>query len=343
MRPAFVAAFAGALLAPSLTMAREAGAAALQPRAIAGTVVDERSNPLAGARVAIQGGTAFALTDLRGRFRLDNAPATATLRVSMIGFRPASVEARAGDENVQIRLTPTVVELSEVVVTGTAGGEERRSIGNAVSKIAVSDIQQVAPVQDLSTLVNARAPGVIYQPSQGAVGSGGRIRIRGASSLSLNNEPLLYIDGVRVDNATARGFDWSSTSRFNDLDPNTIESIEVIKGPAAATLYGTEASNGVIQIITKKGAQGRAQISFTTGQGANWIADPEGKFDRTVSYYRDPSGEIKSFNLVRAESDSGRPLFRTGSIRRYGVEASGGVQGVQYFLSGSYDDEEGVL
>jgi TonB-linked SusC/RagA family outer membrane protein len=333
----------GGLAMPSRAGADAIGAAAAQAQNIAGSVLDERSTPLAGARVAIQGGTAFALTDIRGRFRLENVSGAVTLRVTMIGFRPTTVEARAGEEAVVIRLSPTIVELGEVVVTGTAGGEERRSIGNAVSKIAASDIQRVAPVQNISNLLNARAPGVVYQQSQGAVGSGGRIRIRGASSLSLNNEPLLYIDGVRVDNATARGFSWSSTSRLNDLDPNTIESIEVIKGPAAATLYGTEASNGVIQIITKKGAAGRAQIGFTTSLGSNWIADPEGKFDRTVSYYKDTDGTIKSFNLVRAESERGTPLFRNGRIRRYGVEASGGVQGVQYFLSGGYDDDEGVM
>ncbi|MFN0180745.1 MAG: SusC/RagA family TonB-linked outer membrane protein [Gemmatimonadales bacterium] len=318
--------------------------AAAQAGAIAGTVVDERSSAVTGARVAIDGSTLAAVTDIRGRFRLENVPGSAvTLRVTMIGFRPASVSARVGDQAVQIRLTPTVVELGEVVVTGTAGGEERRSIGNSVAKIAVSDIQQIAPVPDISNLLNARAPGVLYQQSQGAVGSGGRIRIRGASSLSLNNEPLLYIDGVRVDNATARGFDWSSTSRLNDINPNTIESIEVIKGPAAATLYGTEASNGVIQIITKKGAQGRAQVAFTSSVGSNWVADAEGKFDKTVSYYRDTDGSVKSFNLVRAESERGTPLFRNGTLRRYGVEVSGGNQGVQYFIAGNYDNDDGVM
>lgn len=318
--------------------------AALQSGVIAGRVVDERSGALAGARLVIAETGQSAVSDVRGAFRLEEVTGTVVnLRVTMIGFRPQTVEARVGEEAVLIRLTPTVVELSEVVVTGTAGGEERRSIGNAVAKIAASDIQEVAPVPDLSNLLNARAPGVLYQPSQGAVGSGGRIRIRGTASLSLDNEPLLYIDGVRVDNATARGFDWSPTSRLNDLDPNSIESIEIIKGPAAATLYGTEASNGVIQILTKKGAQGRAQITFMTGQGANWIADPEGKFDKTVSYYRDAQGQVQPFNLVRAESEAGRPLFRTGYLSRYGVEVAGGVQGIQYFVQGSYDDDAGVL
>jgi TonB-linked SusC/RagA family outer membrane protein len=318
--------------------------AAVQAAVVGGTVMDERSSALAGARVVIEGTSRSAVTDVRGRFRLDNLSGTSVrLRITMIGYRPATVEARVGDDALVVRLSPTVVELSEVVVTGTAGGEERRAIGNSVSKISASGIQQVAPAPDLSTLLNARAPGVLFQPSQGAVGSGGRIRIRGASSLSLSNEPLLYIDGVRIDNATARGFDWSATSRVNDLDPNSIESIEVIKGPAAATLYGTEASNGVIQIITKKGAQGRAQVSFQTSIGTNWIANPEDKFDKTVSFYRDTDGSVKSFNLVRAESERGTPLFRNGPLRRYGLEVSGGTQGVQYFVSGAYDDDQGVM
>src|SRR5258708_23164871 len=112
------------------------------------------------------------------------------------------------------------------------------------------------------------------------------------------------MEGVRADKATGRGVVFESTSRFNDIDPGSIESIEVIKGPAAATLYGTEASAGVIQIITKKGRQGRSDINFETGQGASWIWNPEGLFDKTLSYYRDASGG-HSYSVVRQESDSG--------------------------------------
>src|SRR5207247_7845989 len=111
------------------------------------------------------------------------------------------------------------------------------------------------------------------------VGSGSRIRIRGASSFSIGNQPLLYVDGVRVDADFATGptnqaFGSSSISRFNDFNPDDIESIEIVKGPAATTLYGTEASNGVIQVITKRGTPGPARWDFTLRQGVKLLQQP---------------------------------------------------------------------
>src|SRR5207237_8837083 len=137
-------------------------------------------------------------------------------------------------------------------------------------------VQQGWPVNDVKDVRNGRGAGVLIQPATGAVGSGSRIRIRGASSFSLTNQPLVYVDGVRVDADFASGpqnqdFGSSSISRFNDFNPDEIESIEVVKGPAAATLYGTEASNGVIQIITKRGSPGPARWDFTLRRGVNFL------------------------------------------------------------------------
>jgi len=115
-------------------------------------------------------------------------------------------------------------------------------------------------------------------PTSGQVGTGSQIRIRGIASLSLGNNPLIFVDGVRVNNQVATGpesqsFSSAPISRLNDFNPEDIESIEVLKGPSAATLYGTEAANGVINIITKKGGNNAARWSFTTRQGVNYFAD----------------------------------------------------------------------
>ena len=175
------------------------------------------------------------------------------------------------------------------------------------------------------------------------VGAGGRIRIRGTNSISLNNEPLIYVDGVRVDNETGRGFTWGATSRLNDIDPNSIESIEVIKGPAAATLYGTEASNGVIQIFTKRGTPGATRFTAFTALGFSSILDAVKKFDSTRSYYYTPEGELSTLNLVETEEEAGRPIFQTGRSQRYGVEVSGGTDVARYFVTGSFDSQEGTM
>jgi TonB-linked SusC/RagA family outer membrane protein len=318
--------------------------AAQQSGAVAGTVVDDRSVPVVGARVSVVGATTTTATDSRGRFRLENlAAGTVTLRVSMIGYKPTTVTAQPGGAELTVTLNPSIFSLSDVVVTGTAGGEEKRAVGNAVSRLNAAEINSIAPVADMSGLINGRVTNLVLQATSGAVGSGGKIRVRGTSSLSLNNQPLVYIDGVRTDNSNNTSFPFGSTNRINDIDPSTIESIEVIKGPAASTLYGTEAANGVIQIITKKGVQGRSQIGFETSQGASWMWNPEHLFEKTRSFYRDQTGAIKTLNLVQQETDSGRPIFQNGRIQRYGMDVRGGNQGLQYFVAGSYEDEDGIL
>jgi TonB-linked SusC/RagA family outer membrane protein len=319
------------------------GTAAGQVTAVAGVVTDDRSIPVNGARVTVQGAARTVTTDARGRFRIEGVSGeSVVLVVTMVGFRPVTLTARAGAEDVMVRMSPSVFALSEVVITGTVGGEEKKAIGNSVARVAAAEINAIAPSADLSQLLNGRARNVVFQAQSGAVGSGGKIRVRGVGSLALANEPILYIDGVRADNSVAFNGGFSSTSRINDIDPASIESIEIIKGPAAATLYGTEASNGVIQVITKKGAQGRADVGFEIGQGANWMWNPEKAFEKTRSYYR-VDGQIRTLNLVKQESDSGRPIFQTGRTQRYAMEVRGGSQALQYSFSGTHEDQNGAM
>ena len=233
--------------------------------------------PIAGARVAVVGDTQVTTTDGRGRFRLAQLQgAEVDLEIHMIGFRPGRVTARIGDQAVQVVLEERAVALDEVVVTGTAGAAEKRTLGNAVGEVDASFITQRAPISDVQNLLNTRVAGVMVLPGSGNLGTGGATRIRGVSSLSLPNEPLLYVDGVRVNNDPAAGPNirqGRQVSRMNDLNPEDIASIEIIKGPAAATLYGTEASSGVIQIITKRGVTGRPTLELRTQQGGTWLAN----------------------------------------------------------------------
>jgi TonB-linked SusC/RagA family outer membrane protein len=207
-------------------------------------------------------------------------------------------------------------------------------------------------VNNIQQLLNGRAPGVFVNPATGNVGTGARIRIRGASSLSLSNEPLIYVDGVRVYSAAAtgpinQGFGSTSISRINDINPDDIESVEVIKGPAAATLYGTEASNGVIQIITKKGAIGKARWNLSTRLGTNYIDDPASLYP--VNYFPiqragAPAGTLDtvSINLVQMEEDRGTPVFQSGAIRELDLSTSGGSTLFRYFAGVGLEDTEGI-
>lgn len=321
---------------------------------VGGVVVSEQTlRPLEGAQVQVLGTERGTITDARGRFLIPGLSGPeVTLRVIMLGYRTAQQTVRVGDVNARIVLSETAIELDALVVTGTPGAVQKRAIGNAVATIKAADVLDLAPAPTFQALVNARAPNVVILPGTGMLGSGARIRIRGASSLSLSNNPLIYVDGVRVDNEQATGpavqaFGSSVISRWNDFTPEDIESIEIIRGPAAATLYGTEAAAGVIQIITKKGRAGRPVWNLTLRQGAQWFANAEGRVP--TNYWRNPqTGEVESLNLVQLERERAergeiaRPIFTTGRVQGYHVNVSGGTQELSYYIGADYDNQTGV-
>jgi TonB-linked SusC/RagA family outer membrane protein len=339
---ATVVAFAVALTAPVV--------AAQQAGVIAGTVLGTGGQPLPGAQVRVTGTELGAVTDGSGRFRIVGLSGTdASIEVRRIGYRMESRQVRVGDANLRVSMTEQSVALDAVVVTGTAGGQSKRELGNAVSTINAAQAKEIAPINSIQNLLSGRAPGVVVQSATGNVGAGARIRIRGASSMSLSNEPLIYIDGVRVANTPASGFanqsfGSSSISRINDINPDDIESVEIIKGPAAATLYGTEASNGVIQIITKRGTTGAPRWSLATRWGTNYIRNPEGRWP--VNYGTIPRAgggtDTVSIDIIDLENARGTPVFQSGALRELDISASGGSNIFTYFAGAGIEDSEGA-
>ena len=315
---------------------------------VAGVVVDAVTlNPLDGVQVGVQGTQLGATTDASGRFRITGVTGpTVTLQLRRLGYKPGTETARVGQTNLRFTLSISPAQLNEVVVTGTAEPIERRALGNAVAKIDASQVQTISPSANVSGLFNGRAPGVVMIAGSGAVGAGPRIRIRGASSISLSDQPLIYIDGIRVANDISSGpnsqfFGSAVITRLNDIDPDNIESIEIVKGPAAATLYGTEANNGVIQIITKKGKSGRPVFSVAVRQGTNSFTNAEERIG--YNYNRDPvSGAIMQWGAVSTEKSVGRELFTTGRTQNYNLGVNGGTEQVRYNLNASYDNEQGI-
>lgn len=319
-----------------------------QEGVVGGTVVDAGARrPLAGAQVVAVGANRGTITDAAGRFVIQGLSGNeVTLEVVMIGYKTGRRTVRVGDAAVRFELVQDVLALDELVVTGVAGSGTKRPLGNSLSKIDAADVVAKAPVNDLQSLVNGRAPGVVIIPGSGLVGSGARIRIRAISSLSLSQEPLIYVDGVRVNNAQATGptvqaFGSAVISRWNDFNPDEIESIEIIKGPAAATLYGTEAANGVIQIITKKGRPGATRYGFSVRTGANWFSNPQERL--WTNYGRNPlkGNEIDSISYEQLIDMNG-PSFQTGYLQNYDANVSGGGNNFRFFVSGAYERNEGV-
>lgn len=335
-------ALAGGVLAPS--------ALAAQANVINGTVVDSRSGrSLADATVRVEGTDLTARTGTRGEFRLqDVAGASVRLRVTRIGYQASVTEATTRGAPIQIKLTELVVKLDELVVTGTVQEATRRSLGNAIGQVQVANtIALAGSPAKLQDMLSVNVPGVRIVRASGAIGTGGTTRIRGSGSLSLSNEPLLYVDGVRVNNQAATrslGFNGQeSPSRINDLNPEEIESIEVLKGPSAATIYGTEASNGVIQIITKRGRGGRPTYEAHVDAGANWISNPWDRYPKNY-YVSRVDNSIKVFDVQRFRQSRGFPdIFSTGTPLAAGASISGGSDQLRYFFSGDYNRDEGPV
>lgn len=343
----------GSALGSAIVLLFCAGGVAAQG-VLTGRVTDANSGvAVAGAAVSITGTRLTGMSGADGRYRIGTIPAgTRRVRVQSIGYAAVEREVRIGSEAVTLdfALSPSAIALEEVVVSGTAAGERVRSIGNSVTRVnAVQAVSLGAP-PSVQALLNARAPGVTINFNSGRVGAGPTINIRGRSSIGQGNSPLIYVDGVRINTESGVGPSFggfsgqgaAAGSRLNDINPEDIESIEIIKGPAAATIYGTEASNGVIQIVTKKGNSGaRSAFTLQVQQGTTWFRDPEGRIP--TNYFRDrTSGQIVTWNGVAAEKERGSPLFENGRTQLITGSISGGADQVRYYVSSTYTDDRGV-
>jgi TonB-linked SusC/RagA family outer membrane protein len=323
---------------------------AQQQAVLGGRVVDQDRNPIVNASVLLVGTNRGTMTNDQGRFLLVNIEPgrDVTLRVTQIGYASRTVETQGGVTDLVVELQVSAINLDELVVTGTASGTQvKRALGNSVTEIRAEEAMEVVPAMDVSELLNARSPGVVVTSGTGQAGSGPVMNIRGSSSFSLSAQPLIYVDGVRLDNAvnsgiSVMGFGTGIINRLNDINPEDIESIEIIKGPAAATLYGTEASNGVIQILTKKGRAGEAQIDLRVRQGVSYFRNAEERIPDNWGI--DPAtGEAYAFNIFESERKYGKPdIWRNAHLQGYTASVRGGTEAVRYFLSGDLDQDQGI-
>ena len=336
---------------------------------LVGTVRDGSSQrPLEAVQVYIAGTGIGALTNAAGRFLLLNVPAGEhTLVAEIVGYRSGSstITVGAGQSVVSdFGLQQTAISLNEIVVTGAGIATEKRKLGNTIVTLSAAEVEN-APIANFSEMIAARSPGVVLLPSSGYTGEGAKIRIRGSASLSQLNEPIIYVDGIRIDSrAISLGNGQGNPSRLDDIPPESIERIEILKGAAAATLYGTEASNGVIQIFTKRGRAGAPR--FTAGVDFSGIqmitnrilpvADFMGRLcadtdcqhaddaatlaaARTRLQSRFPAfggGTYETF-----EEDLLPDMFKMGYSQNYNASVSGGSELFTYFVSGRLSTENG--
>lgn len=346
-----------------------------QSSSLSGRVTDSQSGlPVPGAQVLIAELNLRAVTRQNGSYVLVNVPpGIRTVMVRRIGYREARATVEVGGDAAgavqDFQLTEEALKLDEVIVTGTAGGEQRRAIGNAVATVAVAEVTEQVAVTTVQDLLSGRARGLQFARLSGNVGTGSPIRVRGVGSFNLSSNPLIYVDGVRVNNSSRAGptlgTDFGAAADetgagdvnvLDDFNPEDIESVEIIKGPAAASLYGTEASAGVIQIITKKGREGTPEFTLSTRQGFNFMTDPAGRLGTMYACTTRfapgcPVDSIFAYNMYEEANRyiregyfpwPTRNLYQHGHVQSYNLDVRGGTQAVRYFVAANFDREEGV-
>ncbi|HEU5219985.1 MAG TPA: TonB-dependent receptor plug domain-containing protein, partial [Gemmatimonadales bacterium] len=340
-----------------------AGTAAAQG-IVAGKITDQTvGTALVGARVVVVGTSLTATTNADGRYRIAGVPAGLNqVRASQIGYASITKQVTVADQSsaaIDFALLLTPYSLDEVVVTAT-GDQAKREVGNAVSTVDVTDLVKTSPIANMSDLLVAKAPGVQVLPGN-ITGAGARVRIRGNSSLSLSNNPIYVVDGIRVTsdvNSSSIGIGGTNPGRVNDLNPEDIESIDIVKGPSASTLYGTDAANGVIVIKTKKGKAGRPVWNAYAERGAiqdnnqypfnyrAWRTGSSTASNATVCRLSDVAAHICTVDSVSKFNpwdDRDSSPLKTGNRQQYGLQVSGGTDAVRYFMAGEWEDEVGVL
>src|SRR3989441_405698 len=365
-----------AVVAVLSLVAGTAAVAAAQRGTIAGQVTDQSSGqPLVGARVTVVGTSLVTASRAEGRYVIPNVPpGQVTVRATFIGYAAGSQSvAVAPDEaaTADLALVLTPYSLDEVVVTAT-GEQTKREVGNVINTIRADSLVATRPIANMNDLLNAKAPSVDVLAGN-LTGAGARVRIRGTNSLSLNNEPLYIIDGVRMtsaNNSSSIGIGGTNPSRVNDLNPEEIEAIEVVKGPSAAALYGTAASTGVIVIKTKRGTPGPTRWNVYAEQGLikdyntyptayrGWVTYPSLPADssskptngieclltQTVRNPTDPQfcrqDSVTTYNLFEDPQTSPNA---TGYRNQYGVQVQGGSDATRYFVSGEWENEGSQL
>jgi TonB-linked SusC/RagA family outer membrane protein len=347
-----------------------AGFSVMQAQAITGTITDGQGETLIGASVLVKGTTTGTVTDIDGNFSI-NVPANAErLVISYTGFTTQEVRLIASKSDYQIIMEENAATLGEIVVTGTGIATDRRRTAISVEAIDGEDLPNVASGSVDQALIG-KIPGALIQSSSGQPGQQANIILRGINSLG-GTTPMILIDGIQI--STDNNFNGAGnvTSRLADIDFNNVERIEVVQGAAAATIYGAQGANGVIQIFTKKGRKGKPRITFSSSVGVgNPIFGDFGYADNHA-YQVDGSGRILSgvdsplsqdaFGVWSAPALEANGLVLTDnpyveetynlvdqvfkdnvSNARTSLSISGGGDNITYSVTGTYNNQQSAI
>ncbi|MDW7694102.1 TonB-dependent receptor [Flammeovirgaceae bacterium SG7u.111] len=325
-----------------------------QDRVVTGTVTSKEDGAtLIGVTVLVKNTVNGAITDIDGKYRINLSPSDSILVFSYIGYQNVEIAVKK-QRSINVTMSPDVQELNEVVVTGYSQ-QEKKTISGSISSISAEDFKEM-PVVGMDQALQGRAAGVMVTQSSGTPGGGMMIRVRGNSSISGSNSPLFIVDGIPVaqGNLTGRSFGGQGDNALSTINPNDIESIQILKDASAKAIYGSRASNGVVLITTKKGkTRQKTKINFETQRG---VIDPVGRIDLLNS---EELLELQRETYANAGDDpdkAGIPgitdgvdtdwidvVTRQAIVQSYQLSAQGGSNKTKFYISAAYRDEEGVI
>lgn len=307
-----------------------------------GTVTDANGDPLIGCTVQLKGSSVGTVTDLDGHFKLQ-VPEGKTLTFSYIGYKTKEVKAQ---KTMKVTLEDDTHVLNEVVAVGY-GTMKRSDITGSVVSVKAEDMEQTSAAT-MDQMLQGRAAGLTMTSNSGAAGSSTSIQIRGVNSLNSSNEPVYVIDGSIVRSEAGQD---TYSNPLDGLNPNDIESIEILKDASATAIYGAQAANGVIIVNMKKGKEGAPRISFKATAGFSNLPK---KLDvmnlrQMAAYITDlgisesSEGYLANPELLGEGTDWQDAMFRTGVRQEYNLSVRGGAKSVNYSVSGGYYSEDGII
>ena len=332
-----------------------------QRNTVSGQVTDAQGEPIIGASIVIKGTTKGAVTDVQGHFTIDVAPGQ-VIEISCIGFEKQAVKV-SGQKSYKITLQEDARSLGDVVVTALGIKKERKALGYSVTDVKADELMKNKNTNVINSLAG-KVPGLNITQSSGAAGAGATIVMRGANSANENrsNQPLFVVDGIIYDNSTSvvgnSGTDGMTrnattfSNRVMDINPEDIADISVLKGAAAAALYGSRAADGAIIITTKKGAEGSVKVDYSGKVSASWatkLPEAQKQFGRGV-YENNGVLSDQTYNSWGKAYDGTETLydnigdfFRNGVILDNNLSISGGSKNQSFFLSLSNYDQQGIV
>ena len=343
-------------------------------RKVTGRVTDRNGSPIPGVTVTIKNTNNATVTATDGTYSI-NVPANSVLVFSSVGYQNIELAATSG--TVDASLTVGNNSLSEVVVVGY-GTRSKRDVTGSISRVNAAEITGT-PATSFESAIQGRAAGVLVEQQNGKLGQGINIRIRGSASVSAGNEPLYVVDGVPV-NSSDLSNNGAATNALADINMNDIESIDILKDASASAIYGSQGSNGVVIITTKKGKSGQSKVEFgyytglqyPTGKrkflnAQQWLDMEEAagvgaaKQDYAQGYYatlQDAIDDYKSYvesrftrysagntdwQTRKVDVDWQDYAFQRAPISQYDLNFNGGTDKTKYYVSGQYLDQDGII